>query len=198
MKFLIVFLTLMAAAICVPATHAQYYNIAGNCNHCTCGSHSCYGKPHCAPPPSHAVPFGQRYQCAFQTQISNGIQSQLMFYNYDFAWNGTGNQLSALGYRHLANMMRLTEIAPGHPMNFTVQATGDPAADENRRQAVHRAMVAAGLPVVMDQIGVAYPSVRGLTGTEAEQIYSDFLDPSRYRIFKDDTGIESAFLGSGN
>ena len=228
MRCLNVLLVAMLVSVCVPTVNAQYYNLTGPCDYnagcanfqgncqgncpgsCHCGSHGLFSHvmgafffhPNLPPPPSHAYPFGARFVNARDAQIANGIQSQLAFYDYDFAHIGNQGsvRLSALGNQHMHKMIQLTQISKSQTLafNFTVQPTGNTTLDDFRRQAIYQAMTNSGVPVTLDQIVVARPSPRGLTGTESEQIYSDFLDPSQFRMMQGDGNVlNSAFLGGG-
>ena len=94
------------------------------------------------------------------------------FVIYHHEWYLGGIALGPYGQYHVQQIaQRLGSV----PFNVTIQATPDQQLNEARRQAVIKALTAAGLTEVELRVAVGYPEAEGLYGEDAERAYQSML-----------------------
>lgn len=121
------------------------------------------------------VPFGVRTQAHLRTQVCNGLAVQLVLFRYDFGEESSpqAGQLTAVGQKRLAYVVALVEKYQAHPI--AVEASGNPALDQVRRQAVLAAIASQQVTIPAEWVVIAEPASINIRGADAMLIYANLL-----------------------
>ena len=121
----------------------------------------------CADVPCGAIPANPgSHVCEWQqAQVRSASNDLGVFYQADFV--GNTDQLSPAGEQQVS---RLVEQGAIGSVPLIVQSSDDPQRDTDRVIMLASAFTAAGAPMSVDQIQVAYPPALGLDGFRAQQV----------------------------
>lgn len=120
-------------------------------------------------------PLGASVYTNNRIQVANGEAAQMVFYDYDFVVGKS--ELNLQGHD------RLSQIMQRLPVTFfpvIVERTpSTPGLDEARRLAILSQFASSAFPIPSERVVVGRPIARGLSGAEAERVYTHMLDRTR-------------------
>jgi hypothetical protein len=116
------------------------------------------------------APTGSYVNNIVNIQASKAEADDFVIYKHEWFMGGT--ELGDYGRYHMDLMIkRLPEV----PFPIMVQASGDAAVNETRRQMVVYYLAMAGVPAPESRVVIGFPEAEGLYGEEAERIYQQMI-----------------------
>lgn len=121
----------------------------------------------CADVPCGAIPAKPgSHVCEWQqAQVRSASNDLGVFYQADFV--GNTNRLSPAAEQQVARLVQQGAIGT---VPLIVESSDDAQRDDDRAVMLASAFSAAGVPMSVDQIQVAYPPALGLEGFRAQQV----------------------------
>jgi hypothetical protein len=136
------------------------------------------------------LPLGQAMGNSFATQVANGAAALMVLYDYDFV-PGT----ALLNPRGQDRLARIGASLSQNVFPVVVERVCPPALGEARRLSVLQVLAAGPCPVPPERVVVGLSPAYGLSGVEAEIVYSNLLLQTRGRGLG---SLGGAGTGTGN
>lgn len=126
-----------------------------------------FGVDKCATIPCGAIPAKPgSHVCQWQqAQVASAATDLGVFYQADFV--GKTDQLGPAGAEHIARMTQQGLVAK---VPVILEPSDDVSRDAMRTISLAAAFTNAGVPMMAEQIQVAYPPAIGLDGLRAQQV----------------------------
>lgn len=145
----------------------------------TIGCHSWSQKNDCCPTIEKgaiAAPVGT-YQNEFnRRQADKAEADDFVIYHYEF--NEEGTDLGPAGTRHVLQLGHRLKDNPPHPV--VIEATGNPAIDQSRRNLIVTRLMNAGVVDAEQRVAIGLSAAEGLYGDEAPRIYNSLIRVGNY------------------
>jgi hypothetical protein len=116
-------------------------------------------------------PLGASLYAHGRTQVANGKEAQMVFYDYDFI--GGTTRLNDRGRDKLARIA--AELPTGFSPVIVERTTRTPGLDQGRRLALLSEFNRGSFPVPAERVVVAAPLPNGLQGQESNVMYANQL-----------------------